>query len=142
MVEIRVRLLTPSARLPERRTPGASGFDLTASREATIPARGFAVVDTGIAIQMPPDCEAQVRPRSGLAARHGIGVLNSPGTIDPDYRGEIRIILFNLSDRDFRVNPGDRVAQLVFHRNLPVRLTTVAGLTDTERGAGGFGHTG
>jgi dUTP pyrophosphatase len=142
VLEVRIKLLSPSARLPERRTPGAAGFDLAASEATTVPARGFAVVSTGLAIQLPPDCEAQVRPRSGLAARHGIGILNSPGTIDPDYRGEIRIILFNVSGQHFQVNPGDRIAQLVFCRNLPVRLTSAAELSDTKRGDGGFGHTG
>jgi dUTP pyrophosphatase len=140
-VEIRVRLL-PGGQMPERHSTGAAGFDLRSAEDAVVHARGFASVGTGIAIELPADTEAQVRPRSGLALRHGISVLNSPGTIDSDFRGEVRVILFNVSDRDFAVNKGDRVAQMVFGRLADVRLVETEQLSDTQRGAGGFGHTG
>lgn len=128
--------------LPTRATAGAAGFDIRASETTIIPAGGFALVGTGLAIEMPADMEAQVRPRSGLAARSGIGVLNSPGTIDSDYRGEIRIVLFNISARDFTVRRGDRIAQLVFSRIVGVRFVTARRPSRTRRSTGGFGHTG
>jgi dUTP pyrophosphatase len=128
--------------VPLRATAGSAGFDLHAAGAASIPARGFGAIDTGIALQLPAGFEAQVRPRSGLAARHGIGVLNSPGTIDCDYRGEVKVILFNISSRDFVVQPGDRIAQLVISRTCRTRLREVAKLGVTKRGSGGFGHTG
>jgi dUTP pyrophosphatase len=140
-VTVRVRRLG-SALMPRRQSPAAAGFDLCAADFAVVPARGYAVVGTGLALEMPSDIEAQVRPRSGLAARRGIGVLNSPGTIDPDYRGELKVILFNVSDQDYRVRPGDRIAQLLFSRIAGVRLEPARTLTRTRRGAGGFGHTG
>lgn len=134
--------LHAGALMPARQTSGAAGFDLAAAKSVLIPARGRAVVDTGIALQLPPGIEAQVRPRSGLAACHGIGMLNAPGTIDPDYRGEIRVVLFNQSDLDYRVKPGDRIAQLVFSRLADVSLLETDRIDDTPRGPGGFGHTG
>lgn len=140
-VQIRFKRLRPT-RVPARATPGSAGYDLCAAEEVVVGARGFAVVGTGIALEMPAGVEAQVRPRSGLAARNGIGVLNSPGTVDSDYRGEVKVVLFNFSDSDFLVRPGDRIAQLVFSRALDVELAEAAELTETDRGAGGFGHTG
>ena len=128
--------------LPCRQTGGSAGFDLCAAEDATIAAHGFGSVGTGLAVEIPPKAEAQVRPRSGLAAKHGIGVLNSPGTIDSDYRGEIRVILFNTSDQDYRVRRGDRIAQLVFSLLADVELVETDALSDTGRGPGGFGHTG
>ena len=128
--------------LPRRQTPGASGFDLCAAEDATIAAHGFGSVGTGLAVEMPPGTEAQVRPRSGLAAKHGIGVLNSPGTIDSDYRGEIRVILFNASNQDYTIRRGDRIAQLVFTIVTEVELVEAKSLSETSRGPGGFGHTG
>ncbi|MBM3316210.1 dUTP diphosphatase [candidate division WOR-3 bacterium] len=128
--------------MPRQATAGSAGFDLHAAEAATVPAGRHAMVRTGLAIEMPDGIEAQVRPRSGLAAGHGIGILNSPGTIDSDYRGEVRVVLFNVSDTDFAVQPGDRVAQLVFSRALAVDLVESDRLADTGRGAGGFGHTG
>lgn len=141
MVRIRFKRLRPT-RVPVRATSGSAGYDLCAAEEVVVGARGFAVVGTGIALEMPAGVEAQVRPRSGLAARSGIGVLNSPGTVDSDYRGEVKVVLFNFSDSDFLVRPGDRIAQLVFSRALDVELAEAAELTETDRGAGGFGHTG
>jgi dUTP pyrophosphatase len=140
-VKVKIKRLA-DVPLPCRQTEGAAGFDLCASGPALIPAHGFGSVGTGIAIELPERAEAQVRPRSGLAAKHGIGVLNSPGTIDADYRGEIRVILFNASDRDYAIKPGDRVAQIVFSIPAEVDLVESDSLSDTARGPGGFGHTG
>lgn len=103
---------------------------------------GRALIPTGLFIALPPGFEAQVRPRSGLALKKGIGVLNSPGTIDADYRGEIGVILVNLSDEPFVVQDGERIAQMVVSRHERVEWTAVDELDETERGAGGFGHTG
>ncbi|UCG43594.1 MAG: dUTP diphosphatase [candidate division WOR-3 bacterium] len=128
--------------IPARQTVGSSGFDLAASTDCRIPARGFCTVRTGLEVEMPAGVEAQVRPRSGLASTHGIGVLNSPGTIDSDYRGEIKVVLFNMSARPYEVKSGDRIAQLVFSRPLAIEFKECVGLTDTGRGDGGFGHTG
>ncbi|HTW92565.1 MAG TPA: dUTP diphosphatase [bacterium] len=128
--------------LPCRQTPGSSGFDLCATEDMTVAAHGFATVGTGIAIELRDRTEAQVRPRSGLAAKHGIGILNSPGTIDADYRGEIKVVLFNTSDRDYQVRRGDRIAQLVFSTVTEVELVEANELSETGRGTGGFGHTG
>jgi dUTP pyrophosphatase len=99
-------------------------------------------VPTGIKLELPPGLEAQVRPRSGLAAKHGVGVLNGPGTIDSDYRGEVKVILFNLGHTRHRIRAGDRVAQLVFAAVLQVELEPADRLSPTGRGPGGFGHTG
>ncbi len=130
--------------LPQYETPLSAGMDLRANIDAPIimPPLGRCVVPTGLFIALPPGYEAQVRPRSGLALKKGIGVLNSPGTIDADYRGEIGVILVNLSTEQFTVNDGDRIAQLVVARHETVEWLPVETLDDTERGAGGFGHTG
>jgi dUTP pyrophosphatase len=138
---VRIRRLA-DVPLPARQTSGSAGYDLCAAEPAVVPARGFATVGTGIALELPDGFEAQVRPRSGLAARFGIGVLNSPGTVDSDYRGEVKVVLFNQSDSPYTVKPGDRIAQLVFGRLTEVELVEVDRLADTERGSGGFGHTG
>jgi dUTP pyrophosphatase len=140
-MKVKVRLLG-NAPIPCRQTPGSAGFDLCSNEELVIPAHGFGSVGTGLAIELPERTEAQVRPRSGLAAKHGVGVLNSPGTIDSDYRGEIRVILFNASDTDYQVRRGDRIAQLVFSVLADVELVESDSLSDTQRGPGGFGHTG
>ena len=129
---------------PERATPQAAGFDLRArvddSMELLPGAR--AVVPTGIAIALPPGFEAQVRPRSGLAMKHGLSVINAPGTVDSDYRGEIRVLLINLGDEPVRIRRGDRIAQLVVQRLPQIVLREAPELPRTIRGAGGFGHTG
>lgn len=106
-----------------------------------IPAGGRALVPTGIAIELPEGFEAQVRPRSGLALRHGVTLLNSPGTIDADYRGEIKVILINHGDQPFRVERGDRIAQMIVAPVVQAELREVEALADSSRGAGGFGHT-
>ena len=130
--------------LPKKMSPGSSGFDLCAAvKEPHLIHPGeIALIPTAIAIAMPLNIEAQVRSRSGLALKHGICVLNSPGTIDSDYRGEIRVILYNVGPVLFRIERGDRIAQLAFHKVPEVRLEAVATLDDTTRGTGGFGSTG
>ncbi|MBI5419825.1 MAG: dUTP diphosphatase [Deltaproteobacteria bacterium] len=143
---IRVRLLREGSAdvLPAYQTEGASGMDLRADieGEVVIPPMGRTLVPTGISVALPAGVEAQVRPRSGLAIRHGVTCLNSPGTIDADYRGEIRVILINLGNEPFPVRRGDRIAQLVFSPVLRASWDVVADLGPTRRGEGGFGHTG
>ncbi len=130
--------------LPEYKTPLSSGVDLMANIESPIILRPLekALVPTGIYIEMPENIEAQIRPRSGLAAKHGISVLNTPGTIDADYRGEIKVILVNLSKEDFEITPGMRIAQMVFTPVIRVTFIESDEISDTKRGSGGFGHTG
>ena len=130
--------------LPGRGTPRSAGLDLRARLDAPleIPPGGRALVPTGIAVALPEGYEAQVRPRSGLALREGLTLLNTPGTVDEDYRGEIQLILVNLGDRSVTVRRGERVAQMVIHKLPRVALEEVESLPASERGAGGFGHTG
>ena len=129
---------------PNYETDGAAGMDLRANIESSIVLQPLerAVVKTGLFIALPVGFEAQVRPRSGLAAKKGISVLNSPGTVDADYRGEIGVILVNLSTEEFTVNDGERIAQLVVAKHERVHWKEVTILSETERGAGGFGSTG
>ena len=130
--------------LPARATEGAAGLDLRAAVEAPIdvPPGGRALVPTGLALAIPQGWEGQVRPRSGLAVRHGIGLLNAPGTVDADYRGEVRVILVNLGEEAFRVERGMRIAQLVLCPVGRATLVPVEHLPPTGRGPGGFGSTG
>jgi dUTP pyrophosphatase len=130
--------------LPQYATPLSAGMDLHAhlSEPITLASLQRALVPTGLFIELPAGYEAQIRPRSGLAAKHGISLANSPGTIDADYRGEIKIILVNLSGTPFVVQPGERIAQMVIARHERVEWEAVAGLDDTARGTGGFGSTG
>ncbi len=130
--------------LPRYMSSGASGMDLFAAVTDTviIPPMEVAVIPLGIKIALPDGFEAQIRPRSGLAARHGIGILNSPGTVDSDYRGEIRVILINFGKEPFAVNRGDRIAQMIITRVARATLVEQDSLEDTKRGSGGFGHTG
>jgi len=130
--------------LPAYQTEGAAGMDLRAAVEAplTIPPGGRAAVPTGLKVAAPRGFELQVRPRSGLALNHGVIVPNSPGTIDSDYRGEVKVILMNLGTEDFVINRGDRIAQLVLARVESAEWTETTDLPDTARSAGGFGHTG
>jgi dUTP pyrophosphatase len=128
--------------LPAYATPGAAGMDLLSAREMVIPSGGRALVPTGLAIALPEGFEMQVRPRSGLALKHGVTVLNAPGTVDSDYRGEVGVILLNTGAEPFAIARGDRIAQVVF---APVTLAAweeVVVLPETQRGAGGFGSTG
>jgi len=142
---MKVKIVNQSAYpSPAYATPLSAGLDLKANITEPIVLQPLqrAMVPTGLYISLPAGYEAQVRPRSGLAARHGITVLNSPGTIDADYRGEIRAILVNLSDTAFEIAPGERIAQLVVARHEQVEWEEVDVLDETERGAGGFGSTG
>lgn len=130
--------------LPEYATPLSAGLDLRANLEqpVTLAPLERALIPTGLRIALPEGYEAQVRPRSGLAARHGLTLLNSPGTIDADYRGEISVILVNLSHEPFVINDGERIAQLVVARHEQVQWSLVEELAPTQRGEGGFGHSG
>lgn len=128
--------------LPSYASAGAAGMDVVAAESLTLRAGARAAVATGFAIAIPDGWEVQVRPRSGLALHHGISCLNSPGTIDSDYRGEVKIILANLGQEDFAVKRGERIAQLVPQRVTRALLVEVESLSATERGAGGFGSTG
>lgn len=130
--------------LPRYMTPLAAGMDLCAavSQPLTLAPGAILLIPTGFAMALPPGYEAQIRPRSGLAAHHGIGLINSPGTIDADYRGEVQIPLINLGKASFTVHRGDRIAQMVINRICQVRVQLTTRLEDTARSAGGFGHTG
>ena len=130
--------------LPEYATAQSAGLDLRANIEDAIVLNPMErkLVGTGLFMALPPGYEAQVRPRSGLALKHGITVLNSPGTIDADYRGELKVLLVNLSNEPFVVNEGERIAQLVIATHEKAEFKLVEELDDTERGAGGYGHTG
>ena len=144
METVEVRLAIASgARAPEYATEGSAGADLRAhlDRSLTIPPGGRCVVPTGLRLELPEGYEAQVRPRSGLALRHGLTVANAPGTIDSDYRGEVKVILVNLGDEPFLVESGARVAQLVVAPVSRARFVE-SGLTESSRGEGGFGSTG
>lgn len=128
--------------LPAYATCGSSGMDIRAAEHAVIKAGGRGCVGTGLYLEIPDGYEAQVRPRSGLALKHGVTVLNTPGTIDSDYRGELRVILANFGENDFNIEPGDRIAQVVFASVVKAELEVVEELGDTERASGGFGSTG
>lgn len=130
--------------LPSPGSPGSAGLDLRAAvtEDLELPPGGRALVPTGLILEIPPGWEGQVRPRSGLALRHGIGVVNAPGTIDSDYRGEVGVILINLGDQPFRLQRGDRIAQLVLAPVERVEWEEADSLEDSQRGPGGFGSTG
>jgi dUTP pyrophosphatase len=130
--------------LPRYMTAGAAGVDLYAAVEQNlvIAPGGWTLIPTGIAIALPENYEAQIRPRSGLALKHGLTLLNTPGTIDWDYRGEIKVIVINLGDKEYILHRGERIAQMIFNRVEKAELIEVQELDDTNRGAGGFGHTG
>ena len=142
---MKVRIVNRSRwNVPSYATEFSAGVDLRADIEAPLVLRPLerAMVPTGLYMAIPAGCEGQVRPRSGLAAKHGITVLNTPGTIDADYRGEIRVILVNLSNEPFEIAPGERIAQMVFARHEVAQFEEVEALDETERGSGGFGSTG
>ena len=143
--QMKVKIVNTSRHpLPKYATPLSAGMDLNASLEepVTLEPLQRALIPTGFRIGLPAGYEVQVRPRSGLAIKHGITILNTPGTIDADYRGEICVILVNLSDTPFTVYDGDRIAQLVVARHECVEWQSVDALDETQRGRGGFGHTG
>lgn len=130
--------------LPAYSTTHSAGMDLRAHLASPVTLKPLErkLIPTGLFIELPEGYEAQIRPRSGLALKHGISVLNTPGTIDADYRGEIRIILVNISDQEFVINNGERICQMVINKVAKITWKSVESLEDTERGGGGFGHTG
>jgi len=144
MKRIRVQCAGRGESVPRYQSPGSAGADLRADLpgDLAIGPGERAVVPTGLRLQIPPGYEAQIRPRSGLALEHGITVLNSPGTVDSDYRGEIKVILVNLGRDRFTVRPGDRIAQIVFCPAVRARFDLRTSVTGTQRGDGGFGSTG
>ena len=144
MIKVLVKKLNPKAELPKYKTEGSSGMDLMALIEnpITIKSQNSALIPTGLSIAIPEDTEVQIRPRSGLAAKSNISVLNTPGTIDSDYRGEIKIILFNHGKEEFTVNNNDRIAQMILMPVLKAEFEEVKELPETVRGSGGFGSTG
>jgi dUTP pyrophosphatase len=142
---MKIRIVNKSAhKLPAYETEHSAGMDLRAMTERPVTLKPLErmLVGTGIYIELPVGYEAQVRPRSGLAIKHGITVLNSPGTIDADYRGEIGVILINLSDTAFTVNDGDRIAQMIISKHEKAEMIETEEINLTDRGAGGFGHSG
>lgn len=144
-VMIKVRIINKGHhQLPEYATPQSAGMDLRANIEEPIILKPMQrmLVSTGLFMALPAGYEAQVRPRSGLALKHGITVLNTPGTIDADYRGEVKVLLVNFSDTDFVINDGERIAQMVIDKHETADFIEVEELDETERGAGGYGHTG
>jgi len=142
--QVKLVKLSKLARLPEYSTAHAAGMDLCAALEKPISLkpREIKLVPTGLALEIPVGYEGQVRPRSGLALKHGISIVNAPGTIDADYRGEVGVILVNLGTKTFAVNPGDRIAQLVISPVVQAKILEAKTLKKTKRGSGGFGHTG
>ena len=144
MIKVLVKKLNPKAELPKYKTEGSSGMDLMALIEnpITIKPQNSALIPTGLSIAISEDAEVQIRPRSGLAAKSSVSVLNTPGTIDSDYRGEIKIILFNHGKEEFTVNNNDRIAQMILMPVLKAEFEEVEELPKTIRGSGGFGSTG
>lgn len=141
-MKVFIQRLVPDARFPQYQTEGSAGADLFAAEDKVIDGGQRAIVGCGIALELPPGYEAQVRPRSGLAAKEGITVLNTPGTIDSDYRGEVKVILYNTSKSFFFVRKGDRIAQLVIAPVCRASFSESDILGNTERGEGGLGSTG
>ena len=144
MIKVQIKKLDPKAKIPEYKTEGASGVDIMALLEnkITLDPGESKIIPTGLSIAFPDDLEVQIRPRSGLAAKSNVSVLNTPGTIDSDYRGEIKIILINHSNEKFEVKNGDRIAQMVLMPVLKFKFEEVSKLDDTIRGSGGFCSTG
>lgn len=145
MDKVTVKIINKSNNpLPQYSTPYSAGMDLRANLEEAVTLQPLerTLIPTGLFIELPEGYECQIRPRSGLALKHGISVLNSPGTVDADYRGEIGVILVNLSNEPFTVNPGERICQMVVARHSTVEWECVEQLAESERSSGGFGHTG
>ena len=144
MAKVLIKKLDPSVELPAYKTDGASGMDLMAliKEPINLKPNSSCLVPTGLAVAFSSDFEIQIRPRSGLAAKNNIGVLNTPGTIDSDYRGEIKIIIYNHGDNDFLINNGDRIAQMVLVPIAKISFEETDNLPETVRGEGGFGSTG
>lgn len=141
-MELKVKRIDEHAKLPQYAHPGDAGMDLFSIEERTIPPGESALIRTGLTIELPSGTEAQIRPRSGLALKHQVTLTNTPGTIDEGYRGEIGIIMINHGREPFQVSRGMKIAQMVIKPVLSVKVTEVENLTETSRGAGGFGSTG
>lgn len=142
MAILKIKKLTPNAIIPNYQSEEAAGFDLCASENLTLERGKWALIPTGLSFSFPKNYEIQIRPRSGLALKYGITILNSPGTIDSDYRGEIKVIVINLGEEAFKINKGDRIAQAVFCKVKKANIKVVQVLDETKRGKGGFGSTG
>ena len=144
MIKVLVKKLKPSVKLPSYKTDGASGMDLMANIDKSIELKPgeSCLIPTGLSVAFPKEYEIQIRPRSGLAAKNNISVLNTPGTIDSDYRGEIKVILFNHGTENFTINNKDRIAQMILTPTIKIDLEEIDELPDTIRGGGGFGSTG
>ena len=144
MVKVLIKKLDPAVKLPEYKTEGASGMDLIAFLKETInvKSRTSSLIPTGLSVAFLKDYEIQIRPRSGLAAKNNISVLNTPGTIDSDYRGEIKVIIYNHGNNDFSINNGDRIAQMILAPVVKMELEETIDLPETIRGKSGFGSTG
>ena len=144
MVKVLFKKISPSVKLPSYKTKGASGMDLMAFIEKPISLKPgkSCLVPTGLSVAFPEEYEIQIRPRSGLAAKSNVSVLNSPGTIDSDYRGEIKVIIYNHGNNDFTINNGDRIAQMILAPVVKMELEEVNNLPESIRGKGGFGSTG
>ena len=144
MAKVLIKKLNPSIKLPEYKTNGASGMDLIAfiKEPVNIKPKTSSLIPTGLSVAFSENYEIQIRPRSGLAAKNNISVLNTPGTIDSDYRGEIKVIIYNHGNNDFVINNGDRIAQMILSPVIKMELEEVNELPETIRGEGGFGSTG
>ena len=144
MVKVLIKRLSPKVKLPSYETSGASGVDLVAAIDSsiTIKPKSSCLIPTGLSVAFSQEYELQIRPRSGLAAKNNISVLNTPGTIDSDYRGEIKVILFNHGNKSFKINNNDRIAQMILTPVIKMDLEETNELPDSIRGAGGFGSTG
>ena len=144
MVKVLIKKLDPSVKLPEYKTSGASGMDLIAFLKdpINIKPKKSSLIPTGLSVAFSENYEIQIRPRSGLAAKNNISVLNTPGTVDSDYRGEIKVIIYNHGDTDFKVNNGDRIAQMILTPVIKMKLEETDKLPETVRGESGFGSTG
>ncbi|MDH4214620.1 MAG: dUTP diphosphatase [Candidatus Thorarchaeota archaeon] len=142
LITVRVKKLSPDAKMPQLARLGDAAYDLFSSVDYELMPREWYAVPTGIAIEIPDGYEGQVRPRSGLAAKEGVTVLNTPGTIDSGYRGEVKSIMINLGDKPFKITKGMRISQLAIRPVPEVQFIEVDELSDTERGEGGFGSTG
>jgi len=138
---IHIKKISPEAKIPTYATDGASGADLYSVVDRVIPSGTFDLIPTGIAVAIPAGFEAQIRPRSGFALKYGVTLLNTPGTIDSDYRGEVKIIVINLGKKEFIIKKGMRIAQMVFSKVERANFQLVKELTQTVRGEGGFGHS-
>lgn len=141
---MKMNIVSRSGKVPEYETPGSAGFDVSAciDKQVILKPGERALIPTGLFFEVPVGYEAQVRARSGLAVKHGIGLVNGVGTVDSDYRGEVKIAIINLGSEDFAINDGDRIAQVVIAPYVQVDIERVEQLSETDRGEGGFGHTG